>query len=528
MNGDQVLNIIISAKDQASAVLDKFSRKLQGNKAEFQKMAAIGTASFAAIGYGAIKMFQQYADAEAQTVITNQSLANSFKNLSEKELKNLEKAVGSTQNVLGSLQESAKRAGDAAIKLGFDDETTARSFAKLFAVTKDVAKANNELAIAQDLARFKGISLEEATQKLVLVHSGATKELKALGLQVDDTATAEENLQAIHKQTADASKKFAETSQGAMEVLKVQTDNLKEAIGKALAPAFLKLIEAVTPVIEKFTAWAEKNPELLSKLILLSLALAGLVAVVGTLGVIMPAVISGFTLLAGPVGIVAGIIVALIPVVMLLIELWPELKETVQTAFYNIGETILAFWNAFTTSINTQIKWLEYYWGRIQKGFIDAWTSIKNFFISIWEGIKNSFKNIWDAIVNVVDAAIQKITGFLKPIIKMVDGLISKIASIGGGAVSGIKSIGSKVANFLGFEHGGLVPGAVGQAVPIIAHGGEQVIPASQSVNGAGSMSIVLNLNYPQFKNQDDVNTVKDQINNALRDVMRNHKLITI
>jgi hypothetical protein len=37
-----------------------------------------------------------------------------------------------------------------------------------------------EMSIAMDLARYKNISLEEASQKLLMVHAGATKELKSL------------------------------------------------------------------------------------------------------------------------------------------------------------------------------------------------------------------------------------------------------------------------------------------------------------------------------------------------------------
>ena len=39
--------------------------------------------------------------------------------------------------------------------------------------------------------------------------------------------------------------------------------NLQESIGASLTPALQQLLSVVQPVIEKFTAWAENNPQLL-------------------------------------------------------------------------------------------------------------------------------------------------------------------------------------------------------------------------------------------------------------------------
>lgn len=50
----------------------------------------------------------------------------------------------------------------------------------------------------------------------------------------------------------------------------VSFGNLRESIGEALAPAFGKLVEAIQPMIQKFSDWAAANPELLGKLVLLA------------------------------------------------------------------------------------------------------------------------------------------------------------------------------------------------------------------------------------------------------------------
>lgn len=504
---NQELNIIINAQDRTKGAFDssqssfnKFKNGLDNLQPAFKKMAVVGTVAFGAIASGALSMVKSYSDAQAQTVITNQSLANSFKSLSEKELKNLQSAVGKTGDALKGLSAESIKAGESAVKLGFDDETASRSFAKLFALTKDVTKANKELAIAQDLARFKGISLEDATQKLVMVHSGATKELKALGIAVDDTATAEQNLESIHKQTADAGKAFADTTAGAMEILKVQTDNLKESIGGALAPVFTKLLQAVQPIVEKMAKWAEQNPDLLAKLILLAGAIAGLVTVVGLLGVALPAIIAGFTLLASPITLIVGlIVVALIPTIMLLIELWPVLVDGVKTAFYNIGETIMAYTSAIKATIQGWLLNVELTWKR-------SWTAMSNF-----------FKDIWNGIVDAGKTAMKKVDDLISPILSKIESVISKMKEIGGNVTGGIKGAVGKVGSFLGINDGIVHNGKI-----ITTHPDDYIVATkTPETLGGGKGGIIVNINGGNYLSEDASLMMGDQIIKALQYQMR-------
>lgn len=77
------------------------------------------------------------------------------------------------------------------------------------------------------------------------------------------------------------------------------------------------------------------------------------------------------------------------------------------------------------------------------------------------------------------------------------------------------------------FEHGGRINAPFGRSVPIIAHGGEQIIPAGKSKNGEGN-TYVVHINNPVIRNDDDPAILRKQIELALRDVSRGHKLSTI
>ncbi len=373
------IDIIINAQDKtkeafskAQSGMDGFKSKIEGMKPMFQTMAVAGTAAFAAIGGIAVSALKESAEAAADMANANQTLENSVKNLSDNAYQKLEDKLNGVGPVLDQVKMKMKEAGDAALKLGFDDEAASQSFAKLFQVTKDTAEANRELQIAMDLARDKGISLEDATQKLIMVHAGATKELKAQGIAIDENATAMENMASLEENLTGKALAFANTTAGAWAVMQESTNNLKQAIGDALAPALTKLLELAQPLIDKFTAWAAQNPELLAKIILIAGAVAGLVAVMGMIGVILPAVIAGFTLLLSPIG-------------MLIIA---------------IGIIIL------------------------------KWKDFKQMWIDAWEGIKSAAKAGADAIMDFL----KPVFDFVKKIIDGIDKAVSFVGDkLGGG-----------------------------------------------------------------------------------------------
>ena len=224
-------------------------------------------------------------------------------------------------------------ASRAALQLGFDDEAASTAFSKLFAVTKDVKTANEEMAIAMDLARYKNISLEEASQKLLMVHAGATKELKALGIAVEDGATVTENLGSIMAQVSGQAETFGNTSKGAMEKMQVSLGNIQESIGAALQPAITSIITAIQPVIEKFSAWAEENPKLVASIMIGVVAIAGIVAALGTLGLVLPSIIAG-------VAAVGAVIAALMSPVILIVAGLALLTYAVVTNRDKITKTV--------------------------------------------------------------------------------------------------------------------------------------------------------------------------------------------
>ena len=72
-------------------------------------------------------------------------------------------------------------------------------------------------------------------------------------------------------------------------------------------------------------------------------------------------------------------------------------------------------------------------------------------------------------------------------------------------------------------EHGGIIPGARGMPVPIIAHGQEEIIPAGKTGNNGNGIS--LTINNPVFRNNEDERRLRQQLDKYFRPLITNHKL---
>lgn len=421
------LEIIISAKDEAS-------KALEGIKGNFKQIAVVA-ASVGAVITGALGLaVKAAANAEEKMASVNATLATMGK-------KGLE------------ARDAIVRASEATVQLGFDDEDAAQSIAKLFQRTGDLNEAIRDNQIAMDLARAKHLDLVTASNLVGLVMSGNGRVLKQFGIDLKSAGTPAEALIELQGKLAGQSQAFAQTFGGSSEVLKQEVENLQEKIGEQLLPILIKLLQIITPIIEKTIAWAQAHPELAKVIIIVTAAL-------GALMVVLPVVIGLIVAILSPVGLVTlaviAIGVAIGILVVLVITHWKQIKQTFQDALDEIKILLTAAGTAF------------------KDGWNAVWNAIKNTIFTVWNGIKAV---ISDGVNWVIDK------------INWVINAANKVSSIGSKVGIDIPAIPTipRLAN------GGIV---MSPTLALIGEAGpEAVVPLNSHGGGIGGINVSVVVN---------------------------------
>jgi len=189
---------------------------------------------------------------------------------------------------MGPLKDSIDKVEAAGRKLGFTDEQQKQALGSLIVSTGNYDQSVRQMAIAMDLARFKGVGLEQATKALTMAHAGSLRPLKQLGIDIPKVTAAQDALKAStdnhtgaayrnalaqakleDKQATFArvldvvtgkvrgqSKAYSETAAGSMAQFNAQVEHLKVTLGTKLLPA----IVAVTQKLNQFIEIMQKIP----------------------------------------------------------------------------------------------------------------------------------------------------------------------------------------------------------------------------------------------------------------------------
>lgn len=312
------IDIIIQAQDKtnqafssAQGGLNSFKDRVESMKPTFSAMATAGTVAFGAISAIAYKAVGAYAEVER----ANRQLENAILNVS----KGTKEQVKQVQDLTSALQKKAGIDADS-LNMGVAQLST---FGLQSKSVIDLTKSLADLTVNQNGVNATGDQYIASANIMAKAMRGEFGMLQKMGIRFTEhqqelinTGTEAQKVSAIQEGLAQNLRETTDTVNGvdlAMAKNKRTMEDLVEGLGQALAPALNKLLEAVTPVIQKMVDWASANPELMGKIVMIAGAIAGLIAVLGFLGLALPAIIAGFGLLAGPVGVIAltiGVLVA--------------------------------------------------------------------------------------------------------------------------------------------------------------------------------------------------------------------------
>lgn len=370
-SGDQSLTIVLKARDEFSDTLEGVGKKLKTLQPTFQKMAAAGTVAFGGIAFAAKQSLDAFEENETATVRLAQLLKTS-RGASDAQIKALTDQAEALERV-GVVSANVTKVAQGTFAT-FDLE--ADSIKKLTPAFLDMVVSERGVnATTEDMISFAnglGQALQGNFQSLTqrgFILDEDTKAMIKNGTETERVAALVSVLNSTYEGMNEAQRN---TSAGMEKGLLMTFQRMEQAIGAGLAPAVERLSGKVLPLLDRFAAWVETNPDLAANIMLVAGAFAAVVAVVGTLGLLLPAVIAGFGLLLGPVGVVIGVLGALVGAVTAVALIFDDL-------FNHTGEV----------------------WAGIKEYFKEG----VNFLIGLAEGWANG----WVKAVNVILGALNKI-----------------------------------------------------------------------------------------------------------------------
>ena len=235
------------------------SRGLDRAIKEFKKLEGVG----AKVGYGLKKAFLPATAAlGGLAAAAGVSVAAAAEDAAQQaELaRQLEATTGATDKQIAAVE---KYIAETELAAAVTDSELRPAFANLVRATGDVTQAQELMSLALDVAAGTGKDLQtvtEALQEATMGEVGPLKELdRSLTDMIGSGASADEVMGKLADTFGGAAAESTETVEGKFKLMKIQLDNTKESIGKALLP----VLETLLPYLEGMATWISENTELI-------------------------------------------------------------------------------------------------------------------------------------------------------------------------------------------------------------------------------------------------------------------------
>jgi len=514
--------IVIQAIDEFSGAMNKISAGIDRMQPAFEKMSMIGTAAFAAISGVAYKAISDYKGVEmAQKQLETAVIAVSHGTMQQVDAIN---AVTSALEKKGVIDADSLKVGAAQLS----------TFGLTTKMVTDLVPALADLTVNQFGVNASSDQFNQSANMMAKVLQGQFGILEKSGIRFSelqqkmiktgtDTEKTKAIIEGLNQNLKLTNETARQTAEGAMAALNVSIGNISENLGAALLPALNKLMQAITPVIERISAWTEAHPDLMVKILAATAGLAALVAGLGFLGMALPGIVTAIGALGGaltfltlnPLGaaiVIFGILAKdhIIPLAQKIMELagkvnslsdaWRMLKDGLGQLMNFIDSkigliTILKdAWNSIALVFNTKlmpeiqkfaaalvplmpaVKIFAEIVGVILYGaFITAIKIIEVIIIVLTDKLAQAFE-IANGAIKIASGIWDGFTTGLSKVITVIDKVISKMSQL-----NILSKAQSLVGNVLGFggarASGGPVSG--GSAYLVGEQGPELFVPGS-------------------------------------------------
>lgn len=352
MPGPSDVVIAIKAKDEASRVLDDFSKKSGKSFEAIRKkvgvaMTAMGGAITGVVGVS-IKQFAEMGDAiqkmALRTGFSTEALSElrHMTELSGASFEALNPAIRRMQRVIAQGDEASKawKNSLAAIGLTVGDLQKIKPEEQFYAILEAIAKLP-DAATRTDVA-FN--LLGDSGTALIPMLSGGAEGMERMRQEAHDLGIV------LDKEAADKAAEFNDANTR----LKASLSSIKIVIAEALIPAIKPLVDKIAAVVKRVSEWMRANPKLARVITIVVAALGGLMLVLGPLLLMLPAIASGIgmvgaamTMAMGPIGLIVLAIMAAIAVGYLIIKNWDKIKAKAK----EVGSKIAGFFGGLKDKV---------------------------------------------------------------------------------------------------------------------------------------------------------------------------------
>lgn len=386
-------------------------------------------------------------------------------------------ALGSALLTLGERRETASTAVNAVFsKLGAAN-TQAKKFRKM---VTSLGMSTNQLEAGMQTDAISTIfKVMEAVRKLPkIAKEGGTSQIDAVaelfGQEHWDTfskllenrAELERQIQLSNSQQAQGSmgRESAARNQALSaqwEMAKNRAFNLSAAVGETLKPALIELLNTINPMLEKFSQFIKKNPELVGWIMKSVIAVSAIVFALGTLTLSLAAILGpmllarfmfaklalGYAAIGGASGLAAAGLLKIQGLLALVMRFGTALFRAnpiaaaafaISAAFYDL----YLRWDQLKALFNAG-EWMKLgasIWQGIEYGLNAATMGMYGLVKGVFTGIVDLVKGIFD--INSPSKVFAWIGSML------MDGLISGITSRLGALKDTIVGAASAVGNW--------------------------------------------------------------------------------
>lgn len=305
-NASKAIEAVRKQLDSTSKSISSFSQR---NEALFSNMAVMWTAAFGWLVYWMNKTVDSannlWESVNALNVVFGKSSDQllKFGETANKTVWLSKTAFNQLATPIGAMLQNMGQWADQAAKNTIELTKRASDMASVFNV--DVKDALDAISAwlrweADPLERF-WVSLKDTQLKAYALRSGLIEVNREMTEQEKTTA----RLWLLFEQTSKLEWDFANTSDqlaNKKRILDATLTNISSTLGKAFIPMVTSALQAIEPIIIKVGEWIEQNPTLTRNILLAWTAITWLIAVVGTLGLALPAITTWVTALWAAIG----------------------------------------------------------------------------------------------------------------------------------------------------------------------------------------------------------------------------------